>query len=206
VLSILLVGAGFIAWDVWFTSMGVWGFNPRYLTGIYLLGLPVEEWMFFVTVPFACVFVYEVLQLFVPRDVLGSTSKWIALVLILFTAGLFILHWDHWYTASATGLCAVLLFLHAFVLKSPWLGRFFLAFAVNLIPFLLVNGILTGTGIDQEVVWYNNDENMGFRILTIPFEDVFYGMDLLLLNTWLYLAFSNRNSAAQVKLSAEASR
>jgi lycopene cyclase domain-containing protein len=61
----------------------------------------------------------------------------------------------------------------------PWLNKFYFSYLVLLIPFTIVNGILTGTGLEEPVVWYNDLENMGFRILTIPFEDVFYGMLLI---------------------------
>lgn len=61
------------------------------------------------------------------------------------------------------------------------MGRFYVAFGVILIPFLIVNGILTGSFIDEPVVWYNNEENLRIRIGTIPVEDVFYGMLMLLI-------------------------
>jgi len=50
----------------------------------------------------------------------------------------------------------------------------------------VVNGLLTGTGLDKPVVWYNEAEIIGWRIGSIPFEDVFYGMLLILCNVLVY--------------------
>jgi lycopene cyclase domain-containing protein len=69
-----------------------------------------------------------------------------------------------------------------FKLKAAFMGRFYLAFLFILIPFFIVNGILTGSFIDEPIVWYNNEENLSIRIGTIPVEDVFYGMLLILMN------------------------
>ncbi|MEC8400048.1 MAG: lycopene cyclase domain-containing protein, partial [Bacteroidota bacterium] len=67
----LLTMACFIAWDVIFTARGVWGFNSDHLAGIDLLGLPIEEWLFFITVPYACVFTYACFKKYIPKSPLG---------------------------------------------------------------------------------------------------------------------------------------
>ena len=67
-----------------------------------------------------------------------------------------------------------------------WMGKLFSVYPVLLIPFFIVNGILTGTGLAEPVVWYNNAENLGIRLITIPVEDIFYGFELILLNIFIY--------------------
>jgi hypothetical protein len=42
------------------------------------------------------------------------------------------------------------------------------------------------------VVWYKESGIIGLRLMTIPIEDVFYGMGLILFNVWLYTYFKNR--------------
>jgi hypothetical protein len=59
-------------------------------------------------------------------------------------------------------------------------------YPILLIPFFIVNGILTGSGLPQPIVWYNNAENIGIQLWTIPVEDIFYGFELMLINVYLY--------------------
>ena len=58
---------------------------------------------------------------------------------------------------------------------------FLKTFLILQIPFCMVNGLLTGSLIENQVVWYNNNENLSFRLGTIPVEDVFYALLMLLL-------------------------
>jgi lycopene cyclase domain-containing protein len=61
-----------------------------------------------------------------------------------------------------------------------------------LIPFFIVNGVLTGSFITDQVVWYNNDENLSIRLFTIPIEDVIYAFTLILTNLYLTNFFQKR--------------
>ena len=176
----------FLAWDAVFTANGVWGFNPRYLIGVHIIGMPLEEWLFFLFIPYSCMFLYEVMHHFVKRDVLRDAARplSIGLTVLLFAVGL--LHIDRLYT-SITFLCtAVFLAYHVFIAKSPWLGRFYLGYAMSLIPFFMVNGILTGWLLPEPIVWYNDAENLGIRLNTIPIEDSVYLFFFLLIVTTFY--------------------
>ncbi len=179
----------FISWDIAFTHMGVWGFNATFLLGIYLAGLPVEEWLFFLCIPYACVFTYEALGKLNPNFSMPRSLELIitiALVAALLLTS--VLNLDKWYTSTAMGLAGISLVLVYSFLREI-LSRFYLSYLVLLIPFFIVNGILTGSFIHQEVVWYNDLENLSIRLFTVPVEDIFYGMALILWNVALTTLF-----------------
>lgn len=188
--SMAIVSGVFLAWDVVFTEMGIWGFTPDYLSGIEWLGLPLGEYLFFVTVPFACVFIYRVLMYFFPKDIMSRKSAYyLSEFLIAISLTLGISHYDKWYTSSTFLGLGVTLLLLTRVAKVDWLHRFYPAYGIALLPFFIKNGILTGSFLQTQVVWYNNDENLGLRLGTIPFEDVFYGMLLILGTIYFYERF-----------------
>lgn len=192
--AILMPAVLFLIWDEWFTTMGVWGFNPKYLTGIYFLSLPLEEVLFFICIPYACVFTYEAVGYFFRNDFLkpyeGKITIGLAAALLL--VGLINIYL--WYTFVTFVLLAIfLLYIHQ-ILKPDYLGKFYFSFLFILIPFFIVNGILTGSGIENEIVWYNNAENLGIRMGTIPIEDTFYGMLLILMNVVIFETLQRRAS------------
>lgn len=190
-----ITGIGFIAWDIWFTHLGVWGFNDQYLIGMEIANLPVEEILFFLCIPYACVFTFHCLTLFFdnPFSKHMEQRTTIALVILLLISAL-TFH-QQIYTAITFASLAVLLAIAQFYFRTDWLGSFYAVYTLLLIPFFMVNGVLTGLGLEEPVVWYNEMEIIGIRLVTIPLEDVFYGMELILMNLMIYHYLLTRKSS-----------
>jgi lycopene cyclase domain-containing protein len=184
--AMLLTGSAFIAWDMYFTHLKIWGFNPTYLMGTYIGNLPIEEVLFFLCIPYSCLFTYACLKVLIKNTISRRYQIIISTILIVFSVFMAVRFHTQYYTSYTFIVLPILIFIAQFVLKAGWLSRFYITYLILLIPFLIVNGLLTGTGLESPVVWYNPAHIVGLRILTIPFEDVFYGMALILLNIMIY--------------------
>jgi lycopene cyclase domain-containing protein len=181
-LSIFISGVFFIIPDIIFTKLGIWGFNPRYHSGIILSGLPLEEWLFFILIPYSSLFIHYVFVLYSNNYLLSNnTVRIISGLVISILLLVIVFNFDKTYT-SVYSVLLILLLLAALFSKMKILNNFFLSFPIILVPFFIVNAILTGTFIEGEVVWYNNSEILGIRLLTVPVEDVGYAFCLIILN------------------------
>jgi len=180
--AIIITAFFFIIWDIIFTKMGVWSFNPRYHSGIEFFDLPIEEWLFFICIPYASIFIHFAFHYFYPKVSLSDkTVRIIYWILILGLIPTIILHLDKWYTVVNYSLLVLILTYTVFRIPNV-LNTFFITFLIILIPFTIVNGILTGSFIDEPVVIYNNAENLGIRLGTIPIEDIGYAFTMLLMS------------------------
>ncbi|MFU8844748.1 MAG: lycopene cyclase domain-containing protein, partial [Bacteroidales bacterium] len=178
--AIFIMVTLFIAWDAIFTYYGIWSFNDDYLIGFRMLGLPLEEWMFFIVVPYACVFIYACLIAYLKVDPLKKIYRPFLLVLSFILIVSAAIHFNRLYT-SITFFATSLLILYNLKKNQPWLSMFLLSYFVIIIPFLTVNGILTGSFIDDQVVWYNPAHILNIRIGTIPVEDIIYNLMMLMM-------------------------
>ena len=192
-LPCLAVALFFIIWDVIFTSIGVWSFNPRYVVGVYLAGLPLEELLFFFCIPYACTFTYHCLGLFFNLGRYKNIAGAVSWLLIASLSVICLLHLKQLYT-SVTFLLLALFLIKPAINRAGYMPAFYVTFLLILVPFFISNGILTGTGNPEPVVIYNNKQNLGIRMLTIPFEDIFYGMLLLLMNVSGYEWLKNKHA------------
>lgn len=189
-LSITLVP--FVIWDVYFTLQGYWGFNEIYLSGLNLINLPIEEWLFFICIPYACVFTHlSILEINPNLSLSQKISHRITIGLFIIFFLVLIFNLQRAYT-SVDMIFAIITLALVKKYNPELLQSFYITFIFMLIPFFIVNGILTGTGIEGNIVWYNDQENLGIRLGTIPIEDTVYAFSMILMNLSLFYKFKSK--------------
>src|SRR5262249_31243512 len=118
----------FISWDIYFTNKHVWGFSDQYTLGIKFINLPVEEILFFIYIPFSCVFTFYCLKNSFkerPKPVIENLIV-SALAIFLFIIGLRFL--DRAYTSCTFISLGILLLLIRFIFRAEWLYKLFIVY------------------------------------------------------------------------------
>ena len=191
-LAIITIGLFFIIWDIYFAYQNVWGFNDDYLIGIRWFKLPLEEWLFFLLIPYASNFIHYSLEYFFPKlELSKKATQGISIILFVVSLGVFTWNLDKIYTASSFGLFALLM-LFQMLFQWKYARRFYISFIVIYIPFFFVNSALTGSYSDKPVVFYDDAENLGIRVGTMPLEDSFYCFSMLYGSVLLFEYFRIR--------------
>ncbi|MFO7677343.1 MAG: lycopene cyclase domain-containing protein [Thermoplasmatota archaeon] len=192
--SICIVGLVYIIWDAIVTARGDWWFNPEYLTGIKIVGLPIEEIMFFITVPYSCIFIYENLEYFLPDKKIKFNKIFYTVLTILFIVfGLVFYHQD--YTILALFSCATFFIIALWKMPDILRSRnYWLYIVISMVPFLIFNYLLTSLPIvlyNANAIW-GGDGMWNGRFLSIPLEDFFYNFSMLSFYLLAYLYFKKR--------------
>jgi lycopene cyclase domain-containing protein len=93
-----------------------------------------------------------------------------------------IVFYNHLYTAITFCGAGLWLLLHLRLFPAVYQYRLWFSYLLSLIPFFGVNGVLTAL----PVVIYNDAENLGIRLGTIPLDDTVYSFLLLMMNLTFY--------------------
>ncbi len=178
--AILITMVVFVTWDIIFTNMGCWYFNVKYNSGIYINKLPLEEYLFFMVIPYACAFSFYAVQFHFPKFKLNEQwTKVLTFLIVVLSVIMSFVNRDLTYTFVNFLVLPMILLLSYFFAREV-LQYYLAIFPILLIPFFIINGILTGTGIEQAVFDYNPQVILGIHIFSIPIEDIFYNFSLLL--------------------------
>jgi len=172
-LTIFIVGGIYIFWDVFAAARGDWSFNSRYSGAVKLFGLPLGELLFFFTVPFSCIFIYEVVRgYFKEREV--AFPLWLSYLLAAGSIAGAVIFRGRPYTFTVLLVFAGFLILGE-ILRLFRSFQFWFFLGLSMVAFIIFNSILTSLPI----VSYGKEAILNIRAGTIPIEDFFYNISLL---------------------------
>lgn len=179
--SYLLVSVPFIIWDIWATTAGHWSFNSDYIMGPSFRGVPLEEWLFFITVPFAMIYTWGVVKKYVSDKPAILVWPFLGIGVITgLSSWMLINYWSNGYTRSAAFATLITVFIGLFI--GLFFSVRFWTFQILLLSlFLIFNTVLTRLPI----ITYGTDSIIGFKVGTIPIEDLFFGFALV--NLFLFV-------------------
>lgn len=192
-LSLSVVSTGYIIWDIYATSQGDWAFNILHTMPYRIGGLPIEEILFFITVPYSAIFIYETLSLYIPdkRINYSPAVSYVATLLLILTAIMFN---SQYYTFTVLLFSAGFLILAELKMKPLLRSRNYWLFVTFMyLPFFVVNYLLTSI----PVVLYSSNAIWGIRITTIPLEDFFYSFSMISFWLYFYLYFKKNLSSSK---------
>jgi lycopene cyclase domain-containing protein len=150
--------------------------------------------MFFIVVPYSCIFIYENLEYFLKeKNVPFNKYFYIFIIVILIIGGLIFYHQD--YTILALLSCAFFFILALYftpdILKSR---NYWIYIIISMIPFIIFNYSLTSIPIvtyNPNAIW-GGDGLWNGRFITIPLEDFFYNFSMLSFYLMSYRYFKKR--------------
>lgn len=174
-VSIIPTAFVFLMWDYFATKNRHWGFNEKYVAGIYFLNLPIEEILFFFVIPYCGIFLYAVANFYL-RNIRLNINRYI-FYLISFIFLLSTLLYDIGEYTFLVSVFLSLFFLLYSIINFQGLNSsvFWISIFITYIPFIIVNYLLTA----PPIVWYNYNSIVGIKFLSIPIEDFFYSFVLL---------------------------
>ena len=188
--SIVIMSVIFVIIELMFLRVKVWWFNNDYITGIFVFkNIPLERFISFIIIPICCVLIYEHIIYKAPKLKLQSVSFWISVVLGTLALYFAITNTDRLYTFVYMILASTIILWQIFYGNhKAWLTHFYLMFLIALIPFTIINGLLTSL----QIIAYNEQEIMTTNIYPIPAEDFIYFLVMIFMVIMLYEPLKQR--------------
>lgn len=187
----ITAGSFFIIWDFIAISRGDWWFSQNHIIGITLAGFPIEEILFFITVPYSCLFIYEAIIKFNkhnPKITNTSTLNLTLIVLgflLIITSFVFI---EKAYTFTAFFVAGLTLLLGLRFTTIFENKNYYLFLAITSGLFIVFNFLLTSIPI----VNYSPKAILGILFITIPLEDFFFNFSMLTAYSVAYIFIKNK--------------
>lgn len=188
--AILFSGAIFIIWDLRFEEKAIWRFNTDFVLGINILNLPVEEWLYFLVIPFTGVFIFEFVKIRFHR--FEKANLFLAISLVLFLVFGILAYTSRQKMIPFFTFFLTAIYLGYIIFRNRFkkhFTKFYIAYFIFLVPFVVISGILTAFPIIE----YNPEHILGTRLYSIPIENFVSLFLLLLMNISIYEYLKERH-------------
>ncbi len=187
--AIIFTEAVFIIWNNRFAQMGIWSYNPDYLSGKEIFNLPWEIWLYYIVISWVSLFIYEWVKIKFSRIQLANVFVVVSLVLLVVFGLIAFFFKAKIYTFFTFFLLTIYfgytLFRNRF---KRHLTGFYLTFFILLIPYFLLSLIL----VTLPVISYLPEYELPFRLLQVPVENLAGFFLLLIINITISEYLSDR--------------
>jgi lycopene cyclase domain-containing protein len=181
--AIVFSGAIYVIWNLRFEEKSIWVFNQDFLSGISILKLPLEEWIYFLVMPFSGVFIYEFVKYRFTKFEYPNTFLAVSLVLLVIFGTIAYFSRQKLYPFFTFFLLFIYLGYTVFRNRfKKHYTKFYLAYFILLIPFIIIDGFITAL----PAIEYNPAHIFGIRLYTIPIENFASLFLLLIINITIY--------------------
>ncbi len=181
--AIFISGLVFLLWDIRFTQVGVWSYDSDFTLGIFFKGLPLEQWLFYLVIPCAGLLVYEMIKTRLHTSKADNILMGAGLLVAIGLAVIAYTYRVRVYTFFCALFTAVYLGYTIFRKQfKPHLAPFFLTFLILLVPYFLLNGILTW----NLAIVYHQEQVLNLWLWMVPVENFVFLFLLLLINCTVY--------------------
>lgn len=181
--AIFITGFMFLLWDIRFTEVGIWSYDPDYTIGLFHKSLPIEQWLVYFVFPFAALLVYEIIKTRLRSLDFNNVFTAVSLLLVVAFAIVAYLFRVRIYTFFSFLFTTIYLAYTIFRKQfKPNLTRFFLTYFIVLVPYFILNWFLTW----NLAIEYHQEQVLNVWIGMVPVENFVYLFLLLLINITVY--------------------
>ena len=181
--AILFTGVIFIIWDIRFTELGIWNFNPDFLTGYEILKLPIEEWLAFIVIPLSAAIIFEYVKIIFHKFEKANLFLSISLILVIVCGIIAFVHRQKLYTFFTFFLLVIyfgyIIFRNKF--KKHY-TKFYISYFISLVPYFLFSEILNALPVKS----YDFNHVLNISVLAVPVENMGYYFLMFLMVITIY--------------------
>jgi hypothetical protein len=170
------------------SMIGVLLFDINKNIGVLINELPIEQYLLNFSLSFGGIAVYLYLNKVFPKNDLQKYSLAVSNLLIGLSIAFLFFAYPKWFTMAAFAILVLVLFLIEYVGKIRFMYWAYRAFAVMLIPMLIIYGILFYNG----TIKIAGNQLSGMYVLKTPIEQCFMFLSMFLVSIFMFEFFKNR--------------